>query len=142
MLDLRRSHGLHYLPLLGSTPTRTIVQKLRENKIVSIVADRAIEGRSVTVDFFGAPAALPIGPFRLAQRTGAALVVAKCYRSAQGLPTGQLVPLSLDLTDEQRTNTDSMLQAFIAQIAHSIRAYPEQWVAFSAIWLEDITKSA
>ena len=138
MLDLRRSHGLHYLPLTGSTPMRTIMQKLRDNKIACIVADRAIEGTSVEADLFGAPARLPLGPFRLAQRTGAALVGAKCYRTPQGLPTGQLVPLSLELTDEQRTDTDSMLQAFIEQIEGSIREHPEQWVAFTPIWLEDI----
>ena len=76
MLDLRRNHGIQYLPVVGSTPMRTIVQKLRDNKIVSIVADRAIAGISVEADFFGAPARLPIGPIRLAQRTGAALVCA------------------------------------------------------------------
>ena len=138
MLDLRSSHGIHYLPLTGSAPMRTIVQKLRENKIVAIVADRVIEGKSIEVDFFGALARLPIGPVRLAQRTAAALVVAKCYRTSQGLAMGQLLPLSLELTDEQRTDTDSMMRAFIEKIEDSIREHPEQWVAFSPIWLEDI----
>ena len=111
MLDLRRSHGIHYLPLSGSTPMRTIVQKLRDNKIVAIVADRAIEGKSVEADLFGAGARLPIGPIRLAQRTGAALVCAKCYRTQQGLANGQLLPLSLELTDEQRADTDGGLHS-------------------------------
>ena len=43
ILGLRRSHGINYLPLAGSTSMRTIVQKLRDNKIVLIAADRAIE---------------------------------------------------------------------------------------------------
>lgn len=138
MLDLRRSHGIHFLPLAGSASMRIMVQKLRDNKIVSIVADRAIEGKSVEVDFFGAPARLPIGPIRLAQRTGAALVCANCYRTPQGLALGQLLPLSLELTDEQRTDVDRMMQAFIEKIEGCIREHPEQWVAFTPIWLEDI----
>jgi KDO2-lipid IV(A) lauroyltransferase len=138
MLDLRRSHGLHFLPLTGSVPMRIIVQKLRENKIVSIVADRVIEGKGVEVNFFGAPAIMPIGPVKLAQRTGATLVCANCYRTTQGLASGHLLPLSLKLTDEQRTDTDSMMRAFIEQIEDSIHEHPEQWVTFTPIWLEDI----
>ena len=138
MLDLRSSHGIHYLPLTGSSTMRTIMQKLRDNKIVTIVSDRAIEGRSVDVSLFGAPAKLPNGPIRLTQRTGATLLSANCYRTSQGLAIGQLLPLSLAVTEEQQTNTDSMMQALIEKMEDAIREYPEQWVAFSPIWLEDI----
>ena len=117
---------------------RTIVQKLRDNKIVLIVADRAIEGQSIEVDFFGAPARLPIGPVRLAQRTGAALVGACCNRTPQGLATGRWVPLSLDLAEEQRSNIDSLLHAMIEKIEQFICQHPEQWIAFSPIWIDDI----
>ena len=120
---------------------RTIVQKLRDNKIVLITADRAIEGQSVVAPFFGSPARLPIGPVRLAQRTGAVLVGACCYRTLQGLATGQWVPLSMDLTEEQRTNTESMMRALIEKMEQFIRQHPEQWVAFSPIWTEDIKRS-
>ena len=138
VLDLRSSHGIGYLPLGGSAPMRTIVEKLRDNKVVLIAADRAIEGQSIETDFFGAPARLPIGPVRLAQRTGAALVGACCYRTPQGLATGQWVPLSLNLTDEQRTSTDSTLRALIEKMEQFIRQHPEQWIAFGPIWIEDI----
>lgn len=138
ILDLRNSHGIDYIPLGGSAPMRTIVQKLRDNKIVLIVADRAIEGQSIETDFFGAPARLPIGPVRLAQRTGAALVGACCYCTPQGLATGRWVPLSLELTDEQRSNTDSLLRAMIEKIEQFICEHPEQWTAFSPIWIDDI----
>src|SRR5207248_2742511 len=132
ILGLRRSHGINYLPLAGSTSMRTIVQKLRDNKIVLIAADRAIEGQSVEADFFGAPARLPGGPIKLAQRTGAALLVGvNCYRTPQGLATGQWLPLSLKLTDEQRTDTDRMMRTLIKKFEDSIREHPEQWVAFT-----------
>jgi lauroyl/myristoyl acyltransferase len=139
MLDLRRSHGVYCLPLTGSAPMRTIMQKLRDNKIVLIAADRVIDGKGVEANFFGAPARLPIGPIKLAQRTGAALIVGvNCYRTPQGLATGEWAPLSLELTGEQRTDTNTMLRALIEKFEDSIRKHPEQWVAFSPIWLEDI----
>jgi len=138
VLDLRRSHGTQFLPLGGSSPMRGIVQKLRDNKIVLITAERAIEGQSVVAPFFGAPARLPLGPVRLAQRTGAALVGAFCWRMPDGLAGGQWVPLSVDLTDEQRTSTDSMMQAIIEKMEQFLRQHPEQWVAFAPIWIDDI----
>jgi lauroyl/myristoyl acyltransferase len=138
ILDLRRSHGIHFLPLGASSTIRTIVQKLRGNKVVLITADRAIEGQSIEALFFGRPARLPIGPVTLAQRTGAALVAAFCWRMPDGVISGQCVPLSLELTEEQRVNTDCMMRAMIEKMEHFIREHPEQWLAFTPIWMEDI----
>ena len=142
MLDLRRSHGVHYLPLIGSTPMRTIMQKLRENNIIVIATDRVIQGQSIEAEFFGAPARLPIGPAKLAQRTGAALIGINCYRTPRGLAVGQWLPISTKMTDEQRASTDSLMRAIIRTIEDIIRKHPEQWLAFSPIWLEDIKKGS
>lgn len=139
MLDLRRSHGTQYIPLAGTASMRVILQNLRDNKIVLIASDRAIEGQSAEVDFFGAPARMPIGPIKLAQHTGATLLVGvNCYRTPQGLATGEWVPLLGELTDEQRKDTSGMMRALIEKLEGSIRKYPGQWVAFAPIWLEDI----
>ena len=61
-LTLRNSQGVQFLPLGGSAPMRTIIKALRNNQIVLITADRAVEGESVEKLFFGEPARLPIGP--------------------------------------------------------------------------------
>ncbi|HCI81039.1 MAG TPA: hypothetical protein DHW02_15270 [Ktedonobacter sp.] len=142
ILDLRRSHGVSYVPLAGSTTLRTILQKLRENKIVLITADRAIEGQSIEIDFFGTPARLPVGAVKLAQRTGAALIGINCYRMSRGQAIGEWVPLSVEMTDEQRSSTDSMMHALIRKLEGIIRQHPEQWLAFAPIWLEDIKKDS
>ena len=142
MLDLRNSHGVHFLPLGGSSPMRTMVQKLRDNKVVLIVADRAIEGQSIEADFFGAQARLPNGPVRLAQRTGAALVGAFCWRTPDGLASGEWVPLSLELPKEQRTDSSYVMRAMIEKMEWFIRQHPEQWVAFAPIWVEDVTRDS
>ena len=138
LLSLRRSHGINFLPLGGNSPMRTIIQKLRDNKVVVITADRAIAGQSVEVPFFGAPARLPIGAVTLAQRTGAALVGAFCWRMPDGLIHGQCVPVSLALTDEQPTSTDSLMRRLVEKMEQFIREHPEQWMAFTPIWIEDI----
>jgi KDO2-lipid IV(A) lauroyltransferase len=138
ILRLRGSHGMDYLPLGGSSPMRTMMQKLRDNKIVLIVADRAIEGQSIEVDFFGAPARLPNGPVRLAQRTGAVLVGAHCWRTPDGLARGEWVSLSLELPKEQRTDAERLMRAMIEKMEQFICQYPEQWIAFAPIWIADV----
>lgn len=138
MLTLRRSHGVHFLPLGGSAPMRAILQALRNNKIVLITADRAVQGERVEVPFFGAPAELPSGPAALAIRTGATVVGAfgwRTYRANGKHPIeGSFTPLSLALPEEQRTDMASVMRSIVDRMEQQIGAHPEQWVVFSPIW--------
>ncbi len=138
MLTLRRSHGVHFLPLGGSAPMRAILQALRNNKIVLITADRAVQGERVEMPFFGTPAALPSGPAALATRTGATVVGAfgwRTYRANGKHPIeGTFSPLSLALPEEQRTDMASVMRSIVDRMEQHIGAHPEQWVVFSPIW--------
>jgi lauroyl/myristoyl acyltransferase len=138
MLTLRRSHGVHFLPLGGSAPMRAILQALRNNKIVLITADRAVQGERVEMPFFGNPAALPSGPASLATRTGATVVGAfgwRTYRANGKRPIeGSFTPLSLALPEEQRTDMASVMRSIVDRMEQHIGAHPEQWVVFSPIW--------
>ncbi len=134
VVDLRCGSGINYVPLGGSAPLRTIMQALRNNQVVLITADRAVEGESVVRDFFGAPARLPIGPVNLSLRTGAPLLGAFGWRSSNYRVTGTFVPLTLTLTDEQRKQADVVEGALIERMEEVIRAHPEQWIVFSRVW--------
>ncbi|MCK4649227.1 hypothetical protein KAT51_06870, partial [bacterium] len=69
--DIGRRLGFSLIP---TSPSHASVRKslkwLRKNKILCIQADRDAP-QGVFVDFFGYPAATPIGPVVLAKRTGA-----------------------------------------------------------------------
>ena len=138
MLTLRRSHGVHFLPLGGSAPMRAILQALRNNKIILITADRAVQGERVAMSFFGDRAELPSGPASLATRTGAMVVGAFGWRTyrANGKPPieGIFTPLSLALPEEQRADTMSVMRRIVERMEQHIGAHPEQWVVFSPIW--------
>ena len=142
MLKLRRSHGVHFVPLGGSAALRAIIQALRNNQVVVIPTDRAIQGESSEKPFFGETARLPIGPVSLAQRTGAALVGAFGWYSSSKRIAGQFVPLSLQLTEEDRANTDKLLCGMIERMERIIKAHPEQWAAFSPIWTSDFAQTS
>jgi lauroyl/myristoyl acyltransferase len=136
VVDLRNSSGITYLPLGGSAPVRTIIRALRDNQVVLIAADRAIEGESVVRDFFGAPARLPIGPVNLSIRTGAPLVGAFGWYSARGHVTGSFSPLTLALSEEERQRPEVIEAAVIKLMEQAIGAHPDQWVVFSPVWVE------
>ena len=141
-LKLRSSKGVQFVPLGGSAPMRTIIKALRNNQIVLITADRAVEGESVEKLFFGEPARLPLGPVSLSHRTGAALVGACGWHTSRTRIGGRFVPLTLELTEEERVNTDTVMCALIERLEKYIKAHPEQWVVFSPVWISDSAKTS
>ena len=141
-LKLRNSQGVQFLPLGGSAPMRTIIKALRNNQIVLITADRAVEGESVEKLFFGEPARLPSGPVALSQRTGAALVGACGWYTSRTRIAGKFVPLTLELSEDERKNTDTVMCALIQKLEMYIQPYPEQWVVFSPVWITDFAKTS
>ena len=141
-LKLRSSQGVQFLPLGGSAPMRTIIKALRNNQIVLITADRAVEGESVEKLFFGELARLPTGPVALSQRTGAALVGACGWHTSRTRIAGKFVPLTLDLTEEERNNNDTVICALIKILEKYIKPHPEQWVVFSPVWISDFAKTS
>ncbi len=142
ILKLRNSKGVQFVPLGGSTPIRTFIKALRNNQIVLITADRAVEGESVEKLFFDEPALLPIGPVLLSQRTGAALVGGCGWHTTRTRIGGKFVPLTLELTEEERMNTDTVMCALIERLEMYIKAHPEQWIVFSPVWVSDSVKTS
>lgn len=135
MVSLRSSKGVNFVPLGGSAAMRTILQTLRNNQIVLITGDRAVQGESVEKPFFGANARLPIGPVSLSLRTGAPLVGAFGWHASRSTIGGEFVPLTLELPPEERKNTDALMDGLIQRMEQIIKAHPEQWVVFSPVWI-------
>ena len=142
ILKLRNSKGVQFVPLGGSTPIRTFIKALRNNQIVLITADRAVEGESVEKLFFDEPALLPIGPVLLSQHTGAALVGGCGWHTTRTRIGGKFVPLTLELTEEERMNSDTVMCALIERLEMYIKAHPEQWIVFSPVWVSDSVKTS
>ncbi|HJT57655.1 MAG TPA: lysophospholipid acyltransferase family protein, partial [Ktedonobacteraceae bacterium] len=137
MVSLRSSKGVNFVPLGGSAPMRTIIQALRNNQIVLITGDRAVQGESVEKPFFGTNARLPIGPVSLSLRTGTPLLGAFGWHASRTTIGGEFVPLTLQLPEEERKNADALMNGLIARMERIIQAHPEQWVVFSPIWITD-----
>jgi phosphatidylinositol dimannoside acyltransferase len=137
MLKLRRSQGINFVSLGDSSSMRSIIQALRKNQLVLLVADRAVQGESVEKPFFDAIARLPLGPVLLAQRTGAPLVGGFGWYTSNARMQVQFAPLSLGLPQPERADTDALMCGLIKLMERFIKAHPEQWLMFSPLWKDD-----
>ncbi len=137
-LKLRSRPGLQFVPLGGSAPLRSIMQALKKNQIVIIPVDRAIVGEKVEKPFFGAMAPFPFGPISLALRTGAALVSGFGWYDSHNHMGSHLVPISLALNEDERSDPDKLMEKIIKVTEENISARPEQWVMFSPLWTKEV----
>ncbi|MBU6461275.1 MAG: lysophospholipid acyltransferase family protein [Bradyrhizobium sp.] len=133
MLQARLSNGVTFVPLTGFAAIRTMVRTLRKRQVVLITADRAVEGQSTVVSFFGAPARLPIGPVDLAIMTGAPLIGGFGWcRGRRDII--EFAPISLALPVQQRADRAALQAALVDQLERAIGTHVDEWVVFEPIW--------
>ena len=73
--NLRKCKGLTLLPVQAGA-LRIIMESLQRGETVGLVCDRDIGKDGLKSTFFGEQTTLPVGPVRIAMRTGAAIVPA------------------------------------------------------------------
>jgi len=104
-----------------------IVRTLRQGRVLGIPMDLKTRAESVVVPMLGAPARTPVGPARIALRTGAPVVV--CTVEPDG--AGALAVTCTRL--EQRDETEEDLTARInEELSRRILRAPEHW-----LWMHD-----
>lgn len=105
-----------------------LVRVLRRGGVLGIPMDLASRVTSIDVPFLGIPAPTPVGPARLAVRTGAAVVVGTVARGADGT-------LGLSFVRIAETAEERELTARInAELSARIRAMPEAWPWMHRRW--------
>lgn len=113
------------------TDALPLVAALRRHELVAMQGDRALgTPADARADFFGAPAAFPLGPFVLARATGAPVLPVFCvlerdrrYRLVLGAP----------VTVGQGGEREGLL-GWVVALERMVRAHPEQWFNFFDCW--------
>jgi KDO2-lipid IV(A) lauroyltransferase len=127
--DIGRRLGISLIPTSPSyVSVRKSLKWLRENKVLCIQADRN-SPQGVFVDFFGYPAATPIGPVVLAKRTGATVLpmfVVREMNSKHRIIFGP--PVELEVTGNKEKDILVNSAKFTKIIESYVRKYPEQWL--------------
>jgi lauroyl/myristoyl acyltransferase len=143
-LAFREGLGMEILPLTGGAGDvfSTLAARLREPRLVPLLADRDLSRRGIDVMLFGDAARMPAGPAALALRTGAALVpvslwyegddpdhrLVVCFHDEVPPPTGargseRIARFTQDLADE---------------LGKGIAAHPHDWHMMQPLFLDDL----
>lgn len=132
----RESLGFEVLPLSGGprAPFEVLCERLRENRVVCLMAERDLTRTGVEVDFFGEPTRMPAGPAKLAVATGAALLPVHCWFEGDGWGFHVFPPLDCGSGDVK-----AVTQALADQFATNIAAHPEDWHMMQPQWLADLS---
>ena len=129
----RESLGFEVLPLTGGPrpPYEVLEERLRQGKVLCLMADRDLTPRGVDVELFGATARMPAGPARLALETGATLLPATLGFLDDGweITFHDAVP---------HTDLATMTQATASAFERGIADYPQDWHMLQRLWLDDL----
>jgi KDO2-lipid IV(A) lauroyltransferase len=130
----RRTRGVRIVREGASA--RPLFTALRAGECVAVLCDiEKAYGGSLDVPFFGFPAPFPLGPARLAARTGAPIVVISCTRTASlGFAVKAYEPLLPDPALPQTERLERLTAGIASRFEDIIRQFPSQWYPFHRIW--------
>jgi KDO2-lipid IV(A) lauroyltransferase len=133
-LEYREAIGMEALPLDGRV-MGTLASRLREGKLVALVADRDLSRSGIDVQFFDGTARMPAGPALLALRTGADLITAYVSYTKTGIHIDfrKVLIASGETESEQVAKT---VQLCADNFAAGIAAHPQDWHMLQRIWVD------
>jgi len=108
-----------------------LVRRLREGGVVALQLDRALPGmRTRRVPLLGAEGAIPDGPFRLAQMSGAPLVPLFCERRGHRDYVVHVYPPRTLARRATEAEIDDAARHVAASMSDFLRGHPTQWFHF------------
>ena len=136
-IDYRESLGFEVIPLSGGEqpPFELLSERLRDNKLVCLMAERDLTRTGVQVDFFGEQTRMPAGPAKLAITTGAALLPVHCWYESDGTRVRFYPPLDCTSGD-----VGVVTQALADVFARNIADRPADWHMLQPQWLADLSQ--
>ncbi len=131
--NYRNLHGA--IPIARGKETFRMIKILKSGGSVALLIDQDTKVKTVFVDFFGMPAATPVGATILAIKTGAAVVPTYIYLGEDDLQHMHILPeIPMSITGDEDTDTRFNTQVLTNFIEEQIRKYPDQWVWMHERW--------
>jgi KDO2-lipid IV(A) lauroyltransferase len=142
-VEYREGLGFEIVPLTGGprSPVDVLRQRLRENRVVCLLADRDLSSRGVDVDFFGERTRMPGGPALLAATTGAALLPTGLWFEGDGWGQAVHEPIPVP-AGRLRDQVPALTQAMAHVFERDIAAHPVDWHMLQRLWLADLPPRA
>lgn len=138
---LRRTLGIIEAPIDDGLKTWiNLRDALLDDAVVVMQADRAVSGqRSIVVPFLHGHLRVPSGPVRLARMTGSPIIPVFTLRVAPGRFVVHLhAPIDPSQGASSEASPDPTVLAITRSIESVVARHPEQWLAFGAVFEEDL----
>ena len=142
----RESLGMEIIPMTGGNrpPLDILEERVRQGRIVPLLADRDLSARGVEVTFFGGRTRMPAGPALLAIRTGAPLFIVSLWYDGDA-PRGQVdgpIPLPSPSSGSLDVRVRALTQTIADHLAEGIAKHPADWHMLQKLWLADQASAA
>jgi KDO2-lipid IV(A) lauroyltransferase len=117
---------------LASLP---VLKALRQGRAVALQGDRDFNDRGRAVEFLGAPAPFPLGPFALARSTGAPLLPAFiAYTPDHGFLLHIEEPIEVEAGADREHDIARAQERWVRILERAVRRWPTQWYTFYEPW--------
>lgn len=131
--NYRNMHGA--IAIERGRETFKLIKVLKSGGSVALLIDQDTKVKSRFVNFFGKPAATPVGATVLAMKTGAAIVPTYVHLGKDWKQHMHILPeIPMTLTGDDEADMISNTQRLTNFIEDVIRKYPEQWVWMHERW--------
>jgi KDO2-lipid IV(A) lauroyltransferase len=131
--DYRNKYGA--VAIERGKETFRLIKVLKSGGFVALLIDQDTKVKSRFVNFFGKPAATPVGATVLAMKTGAALVPTFVYLGKDWKQHMHILPeIPVRNSGDEEVDMVYNTQVFTNFIEEVIRKYPEQWVWMHERW--------
>ncbi|MFO7535732.1 MAG: lysophospholipid acyltransferase family protein [Kiritimatiellia bacterium] len=129
-MSYRRKRGIHVVPL-GLTVVRQLMEALGRGEFVGLLADRDYTPRNHPIDFFGAPASLPIGPAWISSHYKVPILPGFLLRKEDDSFVMKFYPILNAAGDQDEATIQAELRDVLQD---GISRDPSQWFMFEDLW--------
>ena len=131
--NYRNGHGA--VAIARGKETFRMIKVLKSGGSVALLIDQDTKVKNVFVDFFGMPAATPVGATMMAMKTGAAVVPTYIHLGEDRMQHMHILPeIEMRISDDEEADQLYNTQQLTSFIEETIRKYPSQWVWMHERW--------
>lgn len=122
----------------GTEVFATLSGRLREGRVVCLVADRDLTEAGVDVEFFGQTARMPAGPAALSVSTGAALLPTTLWYDGRRLRLRVHPEVDQPTSGTRKERVAAMTQRLATVFEGAIGEHPADWHMLQRLWVDDL----
>ena len=110
---------------------------LNNGEIVSMPADRVFGSpKALTIDFLGAPAKFPMGPFSVATMRGLDVLAVNVMKTSLTRYKIFVTPLPYNKQATRKEQIREISEAYVRELEKTVKVFPTQWYNFFEFWVK------